>query len=137
MKTGFKTLGAYKISYELAMIIFNLTKAFPKEETYSLTDQVRRSSRSICVNFAEAYRKRLFIRHFVSKLTDCDAECSETQVWLELAKDCQYITTSQYNEIILKYIDVGNLLGDMINNPEKYQEKPRSKNTVQVIPTPK
>ncbi len=123
MKSGFKTLGAYKIAYQLAMTIFDITKSFPKEETYALTDQIRRSSRAVCSNFAEAYRKRPYTRHFVSKLTDCDAECSETQVWLDFAKSCKYITDAEHMAIMLKYTDVGNLLGDMINNPQKYQDK--------------
>lgn len=77
---SFKTLLAYQKGFSLAMEIFEISKTFPKEETYSLTDQIRRSSRSVCANIAEAYRKRRYERHFVSKLTDSDAKNSETQV---------------------------------------------------------
>lgn len=82
---SFKKLLAYQKAFELSMEIFELSKSFPKEETYSLTDQIRRSSRSVCVNISEAYRKRLYPKHFTSKLTDSDCENSETQVWLDFA----------------------------------------------------
>lgn len=81
------------------MEIFHLSKSFPNEEKYSLTDQIRRSSRSVCANLAEAYRKKRYINHFISKLTDCDAENSETNVWLEFALQCEYISQQQYNEL--------------------------------------
>lgn len=81
----FRELIAYRKSFVLSMEIFHLSKSFPKEKKYSLTDQVRRSSRSVCANLAEAYRKRRYVNHFISKLTDCDAENSETNVWLEFA----------------------------------------------------
>ena len=90
----FQDLLAYKKGFDLAMKILNVSKSFPKEETYSLTDQIRRSSRSVCANMAEAYRKRLYPKHFISKLTDCDAENSETQTWLEFALACEYIKTN-------------------------------------------
>lgn len=81
------------------MEIFHLSKSFPNEEKYSLTDQIRRSSRSVCANLAEAYRKKRYINHFISKLTDCDGENSETNVWLEFALQCEYISQQQYNEL--------------------------------------
>ncbi|MDQ3049972.1 MAG: four helix bundle protein [Bacteroidota bacterium] len=123
MESGFKKLLCYKQAYESAMIIFNITKSFPKEEIYALTNQIRRSSRAICSNFAEAYRKRQYIKHFVSKLSDCDAECSETLVWLDFALDCNYISKETHKDLFVKYMNVGGLLGDMINNPTKYQRK--------------
>jgi len=83
---------AYQRSFDLAMKIFELSKEFPKEEKYSLTDQIRRSSRSVTANLSEAYRKRRYPKHFVSKLTDSDAENGETQTWLEFAYACEYIT---------------------------------------------
>lgn len=86
----FQDLLAYKKSFELAMEIFSISKSFPSEEKYSLTDQIRRSSRSVSANIAEATRKRKYEKHFVSKLTDSDAENAETQVWLEYAKACDY-----------------------------------------------
>lgn len=90
---------AYKKSFELSMEIYHLSKSFPNEEKYSLTDQVRRSSRSVCANIAEAYRKRRYVNHFISKLTDCDAENSETNVWLEFALKCEYITHDNYLDL--------------------------------------
>lgn len=89
----------YRKSFVLSMEIFHLSKSFPNEEKYSLTDQIRRSSRSVCANLAEAYRKKRYINHFISKLTDCDAENSETNVWLEFALQCEYISQQQYNEL--------------------------------------
>src|SRR5258706_14280732 len=88
---SFKETKVYKLAFEQAMDIFEISKSFPKEEKYSLTDQVRRSSRSVCANLAEAYRKKRYPAHFISKLTDCDAENSETNVWIDFAFACQYI----------------------------------------------
>lgn len=88
----YKELLAYKKAFTLAMEIFHVSKSFPKEETYSLTDQIRRSSRSVCSNMAEAYRKRRYVNHFISKLTDCDRENSETSTWLDFVIECNYIT---------------------------------------------
>jgi four helix bundle protein len=112
---GYKDLIVYKKAYEAAMEIFYMTKTFPKEETYSLTDQIRRSSRSVCANVAEGYRK-----HFVSKLSDSDGECAETMVHLDFAKDCGYINEIQHNKLLDEYIQVGKMLGSMMNNPEKF-----------------
>ena len=120
MDFGFKDLKVYKLAYELAMEIFELSKSFPKEEKYSLTDQIRRSSRSVCANLAEGYRKRSYPKNFVSKMTDCDAEASETIVWLDFAFDCNYISEEQKDYLQNKYAEVGKMLGSMINNPEKF-----------------
>jgi four helix bundle protein len=121
--TGFAKLKAYESAYKLAMEIFQVSKSFPKEETYSLTDQIRRSSRSICANFAEGYRKRVYEKHFVSTLTDCDAECSETMVWISFAKDCGYLNEKSAMNLFDRYVEVGNLLGYMISNPKKFMPK--------------
>lgn len=102
------------------MKIFNITKQFPKEETYSLTDQIRRSSRSVPVTIAEAYRKRIYPKHFYSKLTDSDGENSETQVWLEFALNCKYISNESYNQLLSESIEIGKLLNYMLLNPEKF-----------------
>ena len=96
----FQDLLAYKKSFSLAMRIFEISKSFPKEETYSLTDQIRRSSRSVPANIAEAYRKRDYQKHFHSKLTDCDAENSETQVWIEFSFNCNYIAFAIVNCVV-------------------------------------
>ncbi len=119
----YQDLLAYKKGFEIAMDIFETSKSFPKEETYSLTDQVRRSSRSVCANIAEAYRKRDYPKHFHSKLTDCDAENSETQTWLEFALACSYITTETFQHLTEKNKEVGKLINYMILNPNKFGVK--------------
>jgi len=95
----YKDLSLYKKSFELAMEIFNISRHFPKEETYSLTDQIRRSSCSTNICTIEAYRKRLYPNHFISKLTDADMENSETQGWLDFAKECNYISIEDYQRL--------------------------------------
>ncbi len=119
---GFQKLDAYKKAYPLAMEIFHLSKSFPKHEVYSLTDQIRRSSRSVCANFAEAYRQRIYKANFVRILTICDGECSETIVWLRFALDCEYITNDQFAKLSKGFNEVGELLGTMIRNPEKFMD---------------
>ncbi len=119
----YKDLLAYKKSFSLAMRIFEITKSFPKEETYSLTDQIRRSSRIVPVTIAEAYRKRIYPKHFHSKLTDSDSENSETQVWLEFAFACKYISETIYQELTSEGIEIGKLINYMILNPEKFGVK--------------
>ena len=116
----FQDLLAYKKSFALAMKIFSISKSFPKEEKYSLTDQIRRSSRSVSANIAEAYRKRRYPKNFISKLTDSDAENSETQTWLEFALECQYIEQLHFDEFIKESEEVGRLINYMINNPVKF-----------------
>lgn len=111
---------AYKKGFKLAMDIYNISKSFPKEETYSLTDQVRRSSRSVCANLSEAYRKRRYPKHFISKLTDCDAENGETQTWLEFALACEYISTEHFKELREASEEVAKLLNYMILNLKKF-----------------
>jgi four helix bundle protein len=116
----FRELLAYKMGFELSMEIFQLSKSFPIEEKYSLTDQIRRSSRSVCANIAEAYRKRRYTAHFVSKLTDSDGENSETNVWLEFAYECNYISKEVFLDLSGKTQEVGKLINFMINNPDKF-----------------
>ncbi|MBV6439151.1 MAG: four helix bundle protein [Haliscomenobacteraceae bacterium CHB4] len=119
----FRSLKVYQLSYELAMEIFILAKTFPKEETYSLTDQIRRSSRAVPGNIGEGYRKRIFPAHFRSKMTDADGEASETTVHLDFAKDCGYITIEKHRDLIKRYEEVGRMLGGMIDHPEKFLPK--------------
>ena len=119
----FQDLLAYKKSFSIAMRIFEITKTFPKEETYSLTDQIRRSSRSVPATIAEAYRKRIYPKHFYSKLTDSDGENSETQVWLEFALSCKYISETIYQELVSESIEIGKLLNYMLLNPDKFGVK--------------
>ncbi|MDA3893227.1 MAG: four helix bundle protein [Salinivirgaceae bacterium] len=97
---GFRELLAYKKAFELALKIFEITKSFPSEEKYSLTDQIRRSSRSVCSNIGEAYRKRRYPKHFTSKLSDSDGENTETQIWLDFSLSFKYISKELYDELI-------------------------------------
>ena len=102
------------------MEIFWLTKNFPKEETYSLIDQVRRSSRSVFASIAESYKKRKYPNHFISKLTDADMENNETQAWLDASLACEYINNETYLSLNQQSDEVSRLLNYMINNPEKF-----------------
>jgi len=111
-----KDLAVYKKGYALAMEIFHITKTFPAEERYALTSQIRRSSRSVCLNLREAWSKRRYEAHFVSKLTDCDGENSETGSSLDFAKDCGYISEERHKELTALCAEVGKMLGSMINN---------------------
>jgi four helix bundle protein len=117
---SYKDLLVFKKTYSLAMDIFEISKSFPSDEKYSLTDQIRRCSRSVCANFGEAYRRKKYPAHFVSKLTDCDAESTETEIWLKFAFDCKYINQEKYLDLSTRSEEVGRMLGHMINNPEKY-----------------
>ena len=117
---NFKELLAYKKSYELAMDIFLLSKRYPAEERYSLTDQIRRSSRAVCTNLAEAYRRRRYKDYFISKLNDCETENSETEVWLDFSIDCKYISKEEYQSLLAKNQEVGKLIWYMIKNPDKF-----------------
>ena len=118
---SFRDLIAYKKAFALSMDIFSMTKSFPKEETYSLTDQIRRSSRSVFASIAEAYKKRLYPNHFISKLTDADMENGETQAWLDASLACNYITQEKYVDLNKQSEEVSYLLIYMINNHEKFK----------------
>lgn len=111
----------YKLAFELAMKIFDVSKRFTKEEIYSVTDDVRRSSRSVCSCLAEAHRKRLYQAYFVSKVSDSDMENDETQTWLKFALSCKYISQNEHDELLNLSEEVGRPLSHMINNPEKYK----------------
>ena len=115
-----KDLEVYKKAYQVAMRVFEVSKRFPPEERYALTGQIRRSSRSVCLNLREAWAKRRYEAHFVSKLTDCDGENSETDSSLDFAKDCGYITTLENKELTGFCQEVGRMLGSMINNPDSF-----------------
>jgi len=117
---NFKEAKVYRLAFEQAMRIFGTTKTFPKEETYSLTDQVRRSSRSVCTNLAEAYRKKRYPAHFISKTSDSDSENSETNVWIDFSLACKYIPADMHRNWIDRNEEIGKLLNHMINNPDKY-----------------
>lgn len=115
---------AYQKGFKLSMEIFHISKRFPSEEKYSLTDQIRRCSRSVCANLAEAYRKRKYPNHFVSKLSDADTENGETQKWLEFALACNYISIDEFNILNNQAEEVAKLLVYMMSNPEKFLIKP-------------
>ena len=117
---SFRDLVVYQKAFELQQAIFTTTKTFPKEELYSLTDQIRRSSRSIGANLCEAWQKRRYIAHFVSKLTDSDGEQAETQHWIETAFACEYITADVNKKLLGKCKEIGLMLGSMIASPEKF-----------------
>lgn len=123
MASNFRDLTVYQKAYALAMEIFDLTKSFPKEETYALTDQVRRSSRSVCRAIGEGYRKRQYPKYFVNKISDADMENTETQISLDFAKSCGYITSEVNSELQTKSEEVGRMLNHMIQHPEKYRRK--------------
>jgi four helix bundle protein len=118
---SFKTLLAYQKGFSLAMEIFHLTKDFPKSELFGLTSQMIRSSRSVCSNISEGYRKRQYEKHFKSKISDADSENSETQLWLDFAEACEYISSEKKIELQNKSEEVGKLLNYMINNPGKFK----------------
>ncbi len=115
-----RELDTYQLAFSLSMEIFEMTKKFPKEEMYSLTDQIRRSSRSVSANLAEAFRKRKYPKSFVSKLSDSEAEAAETQVWLEYAMECKYIDGIFYTQLYEKYDQVLGKLVNMALYPEKW-----------------
>lgn len=119
----FKELLAYKKAFDLSMKIFHESKSFPNAETFSLTDQIRRSSRSVCANISEAYRKRRYPKHFISKLTDADGENSETNTWLDFALACDYISKEVHLDFSNQGKEIGKLINYMINNPSKFGVK--------------
>lgn len=115
-----KDLQVYKKAYELSMEIFKVSKTFPAEEKYSLTDQVRRSSRSVCGNLREAWVKRRYEAHFISKLSDSDGENAETDTWLYYAKDCGYLSNEDHIRLARLSEEVGKMLGSMIHKPHSF-----------------
>lgn len=117
----FRDLKVYQKVFKLAMDIFEVTKSFPPEEKYGLTTQIRKSSRSVCSSIAEAYRKRKYPAHFVSKSTDADMENSETQVWLDFSLSCRYINRKTHDDYLNLSEEVGKMLNYMIENPKKYE----------------
>ena len=117
---GFRDLIVYQKSYALACEITEITKTFPKEEKYVLVDQIRRSSRSVPTNIAEAWVKRKYPKSFVSKLLDALAEEAETEVWIDMSKDFKYIDEQLHDSLLTRYQEVGKMLTSMINPPEKF-----------------
>lgn len=121
--TNFRDLIVYRKSFDLASRVFELTKGFPKEEKYALTDQIRRSSRSVCANLAEAWAKKLYPKAFVSKLSDSLAEQLETEVWLDFCVKHQYIDKETYCMLLEDYAEIRRMLSSMMNSPEKFSRE--------------
>lgn len=117
---GFRDLNVYQLAFKLANEIFNESKHFPVEERYSLTDQVRRASRSVAANIGEGYRKKRYPKMFVSKMADADGEATETQVWLDFPECCGYMSKERGLELRKGYEEVGRMLGGMIAHPERF-----------------
>jgi four helix bundle protein len=123
MAGSFRDLTVYKKAFDFAMRVFEITKKFPSEEKYELTDQIRRSSRAVCRAIGEGYRKRQYPRHFSSKMSDADMENIETQVSLDFAETCKYISQEEYQDLKNSSEEIGRMLNHMVENPEKYQPK--------------
>jgi four helix bundle protein len=120
MIRSYRELAVYQKAFEQAMRIFEITKRFPKEEQYSLTDQMRRASRSVCTNIGESWRKRRYVAHFVSKLTDADAEATETMIWLDFSLHCGYLDATMHAGLYAEYEQIGKMLGSMMESPDKF-----------------
>ncbi len=125
--SNFKDLRVYQLAFELQQELFDISKLFPAEEKYALTDQLRRSSRSVGANLAEAWQKRRYSAHFVSKLTDADGEQAECGHWIDTAAACQYISAEQRISLNDKFSRVGQMLGTMMADPDKWCQKPASR----------
>ena len=116
-------LDVYQLAFSSGMEVFEISKSFPKEERYSLIDQIRRSSRSVCANIAEGFRSRRYEKFFISKLTIAESEAAETQVWLEFALKCQYIDKTLFDDLFDKYDHIISMLVKMIMNPQQWKFK--------------
>ena len=117
---GFRDLKVYQMAFDLAMEIFEESKKFPSEEKFSLTDQIRRSSRSVAANIGEGYRKKQYPKMFISKMADADGEATETQVWIDFANKCGYLSTIRQTELRKGYEEIGRMLGGMIAHPKRF-----------------
>ena len=120
MIQGYKSLKVYQLAFEAAKEIFKISKSFPVDERYSLTDQIKRSSRSVCTCIGEGYRKRKYPKYFSLKMTDADGEATETSIWLDFALSSDYIDSKVHERIIIQYDEIGRMLGSMAENPEKF-----------------
>jgi four helix bundle protein len=123
--SSFRELRVYRLAFELQQEVFALSKKYPPEEKFALTDQIRRSSRSIGANIAEAWQKRRYAAHFVSKLTDADGEQAETQHWIDTAAACEYLTKQEQNGLMQRCLRIGQMLGAMMANPDQWCDTPR------------
>ncbi len=117
---GYRDLNVYQMAYQLALDIHEITKNFPKEKKYSLTDQIRRSSRSIPANLAEAWKKRRYEKAFISKLIDCTGEAGETEVWLDFSRDFGYLDKDKHRGFMTRYDEVNKMFYGMIDKADKF-----------------
>lgn len=130
MTSGYKSLKVYQLAFKMAVEIFELTKKFPIEEKYSLTDQIRRSSRSVCTCIGEGYRKRKYPKYFSLKMSDADGEATETTIWLDLALAAKYISLHEHSGLVDAYDEIGRMLNSMAVNPQKFMpHEKETKNT--------
>ncbi|HVO83011.1 MAG TPA: four helix bundle protein [Syntrophobacteria bacterium] len=120
---GYRDLKVYRMAYDLAMDIFRETKRFPIEEKYSLTDQIRRSSRSVATNIAEAWKRRVYPKTFVSRVIDSASEAGETEVWLDFAKDCGYLDEQKHSHLMDRYDEVDRMLFSMATRPDRFTSR--------------
>lgn len=120
MVSGYKNLKVYQLAFKAAVEIFELTKKFPVEERFSLTDQIRRSSRSVCTCIGEVYRKRKYPKYFSLKMTDADGEATETVIWLDLAFAAKYISKGEHLRLVETYEEIGRMSSSMADNPDKF-----------------
>mgnify|MGYP006292275697 CR=1 FL=1 len=120
---GYKDLNVYTLSYQMALEIHEISKTFPIEEKYSLTDQIRKASRSIPTNIAEAWKKRQYVKAFVSKVSDCAGEAGEVEVWLDFSRDFEYMTVGKHEYFMKNYEDINKMLFGMMNKPDKFCKK--------------
>ncbi|MFW5756359.1 MAG: four helix bundle protein [Tangfeifania sp.] len=120
MIRGYKSLKVYQMAFQAAKDIFELTKKFPVEEKYSMTDQIRRSSRSVCICIGEGYRKRKYPKYFSLKMTDADGEATETTIWLDLAFASKYIASHEHSNLVNTYDEIGKMLNSMADNPDRF-----------------
>ena len=120
MVRSFRDLRVYRKAFIIAREIYEITKTWPKEEQYAMSDQIRRSSRSVCANLAEAWRRRQYPKHFVSKLSDCTSEAAETRCWLDFAVDCKYISRSEYERLDATYDEIQGGLTNMLAHSHKW-----------------
>ncbi len=117
---GYRDLRVYQMAYQLSMELFEITKKFPKEEKYSLVDQVRRSSRSVPANIAEAWMKRIYQKMFISKIIDSMGEAGETEVWLDVSRDCGYLEVKDYERLFNGYQEINRMLNGMVEKADRF-----------------
>ena len=123
MIKGHRGLQVFQRAYGLAMEVYQISKAFPKDERFALTDQVRRSSRSVAANIAEGYRRHRYPNMLLARFTDADAEATETQVWIAFARDCGHLPADKAESLLIGYEEVGRMIGRILTDPSRFRHK--------------